>query len=237
MLWWTSRTRFSHKTNMAQQWSWLVFLLLSIFNRILSYPTISLLYHTEESFQHGRTRPCDYCCLRSYLTWSMSTSSRILSSGRCGRGGLPCPHSYLLLIALNPSYSLRRAQVFFLYTSVASRNVQDSAHAFRGLGYLDSHQDVLTLEFPVQVEVAETIHEVDLVTHGSHGHRHAKRKKRKAPEEKTLQVQLAQDKTALRSRKGDTGSVLWRARCVSSRHQDRAILTSTAGHAAWSLHN
>lgn len=31
-------------------------------------------------------------------------------------------------------------------------------------------------------------------------------------EEKTLEIQLAQDKTALRSRKGDTGSVLWRAR-------------------------
>ena len=33
-------------------------------------------------------------------------------------------------------------------------------------------------------------------------------------DEKSFDVLLAQDKTALRSRKGDTGSVLWRARCA-----------------------
>lgn len=39
----------------------------------------------------------------------------------------------------------------------------------------------------------------------------ASRKKSNETEYATLEVQLAQDKTALRSRKGDTGSVLWRA--------------------------
>jgi hypothetical protein len=42
----------------------------------------------------------------------------------------------------------------------------------------------------------------------------SKRKRRNGDITKTLEVELAQDKTALRSRKGDTGSVLWRARCV-----------------------
>jgi protein N-lysine methyltransferase METTL21D len=31
-----------------------------------------------------------------------------------------------------------------------------------------------------------------------------------------VEVELAQDPTALRSRKGDTGSVLWRLRCKNS---------------------
>ena len=102
--------------------------------------------------------------------------------------------------------------MFFLYTSVASRNVQDSLHAFRGLGYLDSHQDVLTLEFTVRA-AEEAEGDASKIQQGHvKRHRQARKKHHKPPEEKTIQVQLAQDTTALRSRKGDTGSVLWRAR-------------------------
>ena len=37
-------------------------------------------------------------------------------------------------------------------------------------------------------------------------------KKRKSPMVRSVEIEIAQDKTALRSRKGDTGSVVWRAR-------------------------
>jgi protein N-lysine methyltransferase METTL21D len=41
-----------------------------------------------------------------------------------------------------------------------------------------------------------------------------KRKPRAIAQSKTLEFTLAQDKTALRTRKGDTGSILWRVRWV-----------------------
>ncbi|KAF7797909.1 hypothetical protein EIP86_009116 [Pleurotus ostreatoroseus] len=98
--------------------------------------------------------------------------------------------------------------------------------AFRGLGYLDSRHDVLTLEFTVQVvhdnvgigeDESKSALESAGVADTPHARRHAKRDRAKhrhklrPPEEKTITVQLAQDTTALHSRKGDTGSVLWRA--------------------------
>lgn len=62
----------------------------------------------------------------------------------------------------------------------------------RGLGYVDSHRDVLDIKFEI-----------------------IKDKKPKCPiVVKTVEIELFQDKTALRSRKGDTGSVLWKARYV-----------------------
>ena len=45
----------------------------------------------------------------------------------------------------------------------------------------------------------------------SSGNRRKARKTR-ADDVGTLEVEIFQDKTALRSRKGDTGSVLWHAR-------------------------
>lgn len=42
---------------------------------------------------------------------------------------------------------------------------------------------------------------------------------------KIVEVELAQDKTALRTRKGDTGSVLWMARCVVYMRLHKARLT------------
>ena len=87
--------------------------------------------------------------------------------------------------------------------------MQDGGDSFRGLGYLDSHQDTLTLEFAVPSHKTEEGIEV------------SKRKRRSKQGKKSSianvqEVVIAQDKTALRSRKGDTGSVLWRARCVAS---------------------
>lgn len=85
--------------------------------------------------------------------------------------------------------------------------MQDNGDSFRGLGFLDSRQDKITLEFIVPA-VKKNDNDTNM------------KKKRGSKQAKdvaeTLEVLIAQDKTALRSRKGDTGSVLWRARCVDS---------------------
>jgi protein N-lysine methyltransferase METTL21D len=86
--------------------------------------------------------------------------------------------------------------------------VQHTGGDFRGLGYIDNHKDMLTLEFVVP----STRSQDEAATISSRKKKGSKAKSN--PEPKTLEVLLAQDKTALRSRKGDTGSVLWRARCV-----------------------
>jgi protein N-lysine methyltransferase METTL21D len=86
--------------------------------------------------------------------------------------------------------------------------------SFRGLGYLDNHKDILTLEFTYPRVVREA------------GKTKTKASKRKEAETETLEVQLAQDKTALRSRKGDTGSVLWRARLGIHQHHEKTICSS-----------
>ncbi len=119
-------------------------------------------------------------------------------------------------------------QVFLLYTSIAARSSRNQAQTqdstFRGLGFLDSHHDVLTLDFTVQVVHddagaggGDANLDSESVEDTPHARRHAKRErvkyrqKLRPPEEKTITVELAQDTTALHSRKGDTGSVLWRA--------------------------
>ncbi|KAJ7890570.1 putative methyltransferase-domain-containing protein [Mycena olivaceomarginata] len=85
-------------------------------------------------------------------------------------------------------------EIFILYSNKASA----SSNEPRGLGYLDSHSDVLTLNFEVKSPSPSDL-----------GITKAKRKVRE--QTKTVEIQLAQDKTALRTRTGDTGSVVWRA--------------------------
>jgi hypothetical protein len=97
--------------------------------------------------------------------------------------------------SLNLLRWLTRAEIFILYSNKASA----SSNEPRGLGYLDSHSDVLTLNFEVKSPSPSDL-----------GITKAKRKVRE--QTKTVEIQLAQDKTALRTRTGDTGSVVWRAR-------------------------
>jgi protein N-lysine methyltransferase METTL21D len=87
-------------------------------------------------------------------------------------------------------------QVFLLYT-----NLQSAYTEHRGLGYVDSRKDTLSVYFELKPPILQS---------DSFSKRGKTRKNVIA--EKVLEVELAQDKTALRSRKGDTGSVLWRAR-------------------------
>lgn len=87
---------------------------------------------------------------------------------------------------------LSHIKIFILYTEK-----QLVSSDLRGLGYVDSHNDVLEIKFDVPLKSSP----------------HDPQPKRKVkPVEKTIEIELRQDKTALRSRKGDTGSVVWRAR-------------------------
>jgi hypothetical protein len=102
-------------------------------------------------------------------------------------------------------------EVFLLYTSLASLSAADGAVPFRGLGFLDARSDVLTVR--LQLSAADTSSDTML------GRGKAKKiGKRKKAELEVVEIELAQDKTALNSRKGDTGSVLWQARCVHPTH-------------------
>ncbi|KAJ7583254.1 putative methyltransferase-domain-containing protein [Mycena floridula] len=74
-------------------------------------------------------------------------------------------------------------EVFLLYTDLQATT------EFRGLGHLDSKKDIIELSFEIKSPV----------------------KKNKKQQDKNIEIQLAQDKTGLRSRKGDTGSVIWKA--------------------------
>lgn len=81
----------------------------------------------------------------------------------------------------------------------------------RGLGHVDSKQNVLSVTIELRGgDVPIATSETEL--------KPRKRAKSKLKnrvrriEDKTIEINLAQDTTALRSRKGDTGSVLWHAR-------------------------
>ncbi|KAI0682977.1 putative methyltransferase-domain-containing protein [Cytidiella melzeri] len=113
-------------------------------------------------------------------------------------------------------------EIFLLYTALASKNARRTEEdGFRGLGYIDNHKDVLTLEFVVPSPR----------TKGQASNTSRKKKGRRLQsdvEQKTIEVLLAQDKTALRSRKGDTGSVLWKASADFAQYVLKETSTSPA---------
>ncbi|KIY53014.1 hypothetical protein FISHEDRAFT_34178 [Fistulina hepatica ATCC 64428] len=94
---------------------------------------------------------------------------------------------------------------------------------FRGLGYLDSRHDHVLVRFEFKdanaadLTAQEKTRMNNPVTSSAsrpgHGRRskHPSHAKRNASDVKYLEITLAQDSTSLHSRKGDTGSVLWRA--------------------------
>jgi hypothetical protein len=99
-------------------------------------------------------------------------------------------------------------QVFLLYT-----NLQQGAsnlgtfQGYRGLGYVDSRQTTLTIQFDLKAPASSFDDDGELKKG-----RGAKRKRKVLVQDKVVDIQLMQDTTALRTRKGDTGSVLWMAR-------------------------
>ena len=115
-----------------------------------------------------------------------------------------------------------------LYTRLAAT---PPTEAIQGLGYVDSRSPVLNVHI-----------ELDLPTDRptSHGDR-KKGSKRPKPQKQSLaiEVELAQNPTWLRSRKGDTGSVLWRVRYCSFRSMQLTYTERrTALHSRnWSFRN
>ncbi|CAL1707444.1 unnamed protein product [Somion occarium] len=98
-------------------------------------------------------------------------------------------------------------EVFLLYTNLAAHPANEaSSDNFRGLGYLDSTKDVVALTFELKGNLSPAASESV-----SSKSRKRIKKRQLAPQDRTVEIQLMQDKTALRSRKGDTGSVVWRA--------------------------
>jgi hypothetical protein len=93
------------------------------------------------------------------------------------------------------------SQVFLLYTRLAAKSPTESV---QGLGCVDSRSPVLNVN--IELDLA-----IDQPT--SHGNRR-KGSKGSKPQKRhmAIEVELAQNPTSLRSRKGDTGSVLWRVR-------------------------
>jgi hypothetical protein len=129
-------------------------------------------------------------------------------------------------------------EIFLLYTRLAALKPPDSADTgnFHGLGSENSKEDALVVRIeltppsvvhlsphkPKKVKQnAERRNKVrkgkgsgsrsDIVMGGEDGFRFASGGKGE-PETLVFEYQLFQDKTALRSRSGDTGSVLWKAR-------------------------
>lgn len=79
---------------------------------------------------------------------------------------------------------------------------------FHGLGHVDSRKDTLSIQFEL------TASSLPIPTKSASRSRKGKSARQTRSEETphVIEIELTQDKTALRSRKGDTGSVLWRAR-------------------------
>ncbi|RDB15880.1 Diaminohydroxyphosphoribosylamino-pyrimidine deaminase [Hypsizygus marmoreus] len=98
-------------------------------------------------------------------------------------------------------------EVFLLYSDLQS-SVQSGSDVFRGLGHVDSRKDTMTISFELKDSVSTTD---TIAVSGSRSSRRNKKQRNRNDAGRTIQIELAQDKTALRTRKGDTGSVLWKA--------------------------
>ncbi len=114
-------------------------------------------------------------------------------------------------------------EIFLLYTRLAALKPADSSDTghFHGLGSENSNQDALLV--CVELKPPSTC---EPPRDAKAGNQRRKRRRgsgvSKAKEERSrrdpivFEYVLLQDKTALRSRSGDTGSVLWKARWVPS---------------------
>ncbi|KAH8981740.1 putative methyltransferase-domain-containing protein [Lactarius akahatsu] len=108
-------------------------------------------------------------------------------------------------------------EIFFLYTRLATLKPADSSDTghFHGLGSENSNQDALLVRIELKPPTT-----CELQRNTETGNQRRKRRKgggvQKAKDERggrdpiVLEYVLLQDKTALRSRSGDTGSVLWK---------------------------
>ncbi|KAG7444431.1 uncharacterized protein BT62DRAFT_899902 [Guyanagaster necrorhizus] len=99
-------------------------------------------------------------------------------------------------------------EVFLIYSDLQS-GISPNSNGFRGLGQQDSHHDVLT----VQLDLCPPTGAPPVSSSRARSSRHSSKRGTKVsrPVGKTIEISIAQDTTALRSRRGDTGSVVWKA--------------------------
>ncbi|KAL4066089.1 hypothetical protein J3A83DRAFT_4433057 [Scleroderma citrinum] len=105
-------------------------------------------------------------------------------------------------------------EIFLLYTALNRANTKPltGPDGHRGLGHVDSRKDTLTIQFALTEPAKSAL--CSGIPRQEQSHKSSKKKqvkKTRSPAIRTIEVEIAQDKTALRSRKGDTGSVVWRA--------------------------
>ncbi|KAG1732508.1 putative methyltransferase-domain-containing protein [Suillus lakei] len=106
-------------------------------------------------------------------------------------------------------------EIFLVYTALNQKPLDlIGPDGFRGLGHVDSRKDTLSIQFeltapsqPISSSGAAEYKSASTSRKGKSARKH--RVGNEAPH--IIDIELTQDKTALRSRKGDTGSVLWRA--------------------------
>ncbi|KAJ3560597.1 hypothetical protein NP233_g10731 [Leucocoprinus birnbaumii] len=100
-------------------------------------------------------------------------------------------------------------EVFVLYSELQAKMRQaDTDQTFRGLGHVDSRRDILPLT--IELEGGEIPNDIPKSDEKKRA-KHKNRTRTRRIADKTVEVNVAQDTTALRSRKGDTGSVMWHA--------------------------
>ncbi|KAK0199258.1 putative methyltransferase-domain-containing protein [Desarmillaria ectypa] len=99
-------------------------------------------------------------------------------------------------------------EVFLIYSDLQG-GISPYSKEFRGLGQQDSHHDVLI----VQLDLCPPMGAPPVSLPRTKSSRHPLKRATKAsrPVGRTIEISVAQDVTALRSRNGDTGSVVWKA--------------------------
>jgi predicted nicotinamide N-methyase len=102
-------------------------------------------------------------------------------------------------------------EIFLLYTALNQAKTDlIGPDGYHGLGHVDSRKNTLTVRFELKPSTSSPPPSDQHVK----STRRAKHSRKKASEdklEKLVEIEIAQDPTALRSRSGDTGSVVWRA--------------------------
>ncbi|CAE6440900.1 unnamed protein product [Rhizoctonia solani] len=98
-------------------------------------------------------------------------------------------------------------EVFILYSRHFENKDEDG---IQGLGSVNSLAGNLSLSFTLKPPISEPSHPEKSKPKGRARHKKASNSKSDQTE-KTIEIEVFQDVTGLRSRKGDTGSVVWRA--------------------------